>query len=257
MSLIELTDLDLLFEDNLVLDEINITFRKGECTIIIGPSGCGKSSLLKVAAGLIPPSHGKVRFQGNNIDRMNEKQFQAMQFQTGFIFQDSALWANKSLYENLTFPILVAQPRMSRADLDALVQGSVNSMNFRESLALRPAALSSGEMKILSFLRATISDPDIVFMDEPTTFVDRKSVGLMKKRILELKEQGKTLIGITHDGDLALQLADRFIFLNRGRVLADGAPQDLLQSDNPGIQQFMQDLLGIDIKGNAPERTKQ
>jgi len=242
MALFELNNISVSFGDQLVLDDINLNFEGGESTIIIGNSGSGKSTLLKTIAGLIPPNYGEIRFKGKDIFKMNEKEFQSMQFQTGFMFQDAALWANKSLYENLTFPVLVAIPRMKRVDLDQRVQKSVKSLGFEENLLLRPANLSNGERKILSFLRALITDPDIVFMDEPTTYIDRKSVGKIKKKIIELKEQGKTLIGITHDQDLALSLADRFIFMEHGKVIAQGKPEDLMKSDTEVIQKFVKEL---------------
>lgn len=242
MPLLELQDISLSFHDQLVLENIDLSFEEGQCTIIIGNSGCGKSTLLKTIAGIIPPDTGRALFEGNDIFTMNEKEYQTMQFQTGFMFQDSALWANKSLYDNLSFPILVAHPKMNRLELDQIIQQSVQSIGFKNNLMLRPANLSSGERKMLSYLRAIITDPNIIFMDEPTTFIDRKSVGTIKKKIHQLKEQGKTLIGITHEQSFALELADRFIFLQNGRVLADGKPNELLESDKEHIKVFVKDL---------------
>lgn len=242
MPLLELQNISLSFQDQLVLENIELSFEEGQCTIIIGNSGCGKSTLLKTIAGIIPPDLGRVLFKGENIFIMNEKEYQNMQFQTGFMFQDSALWANKSLYDNLSFPILVANPKMNRLELDQIIQQSVQSIGFKNNLMLRPANLSSGERKMLSYLRAIITDPDIIFMDEPTTFIDRKSVGTIKKKIHKLKEQGKTLIGITHEQSFALELADRFIFLKNGRILADGKPEELLTSEDEEIKVFVKDL---------------
>lgn len=242
MALLELQDISLSFKDQLVLDEISLTFQEGQSTIIIGNSGCGKSTLLKAIAGIIPPNSGRILFKGEDISRMNEKEYQAMQFQTGFMFQDSALWANKSLYDNLSFPILVAHPKINRIDLDQMIQKSVKSIGFKNNLMLRPANLSSGERKMLSYLRAIITDPAIIFMDEPTTFIDRRSVGTIKKKIHQLKEEGKTLIGVTHEQSFALELADRFIFLKEGRVLADGEPESLLHSEEEEIKAFVKDL---------------
>jgi len=242
LPLLELQDISLSFQDQLVLEDISLSFEEGQCTMIIGNSGCGKSTLLKTIAGIIPPDTGCVLFKGEDIFTMNEKEYQAMQFQTGFMFQDSALWANKSLYDNLSFPILVANPKMNRLELDQIIQKMVQSIGFKNNLMLRPANLSSGERKMLSYLRAIITDPDIVFMDEPTTFIDRKSVGMIKKKIHQLKEQGKTLIGITHEQSFALELADRFIFLKNGKVLADGKPDVLLSSEEEQIKDFVKDL---------------
>lgn len=244
MELIRLENIELLFNDQLVLENIDLSIKKGETTIIMGPSGCGKSSMLKVLAGIIPPNSGRVLFNSEDVHHMSEKKYQNMQFQTGFVFQDSALWANKSLYENLTFPLLVSNPKMKRVELDSYVQNSVKTLNFKTDLALRPAALSAGEMKMLSFLRAVISDPEIIFMDEPTTFVDRRSVGRIKDQIREFKKKGKTLVGITHERSFAKELADRFIFMKNGRIIADDTPEKLLNSSSEIIQEFADDLFG-------------
>ncbi|MDA3850594.1 MAG: ATP-binding cassette domain-containing protein [Spirochaetaceae bacterium] len=242
MSIITLNHVELLFNDQLVLDDICLTITPGETTVIMGPSGCGKSSLLKVIAGIIPPNNGEVLFYGEDINKMKEQQYQEMQFQTGFIFQDGALWNNKSLYENLTFPLLVSNPKLRRVELDLMVQQCIKTLNFNQDLLLRPAALSSGEIKILSFLRAVIGDPPIIFMDEPTTFVDRRAVGKIKDRIRFFKEQKKTMVAITHERSFAKELADRFIFLKEGKILADGSPTELLQSESKKIKEFANDL---------------
>ncbi|MDC7224088.1 MAG: ATP-binding cassette domain-containing protein [Spirochaetales bacterium] len=205
-DILKLDNVSYLVGGEPIIEDINLTVPQGSVTIIIGPSGCGKSTLLKVAAGLYPSIEGKVFFRGDDVSRMNEKEFQHMQRQTGFLFQDGALWANMSLYDNLTLPVLVTDPRISRSRLDEIVRTTAGVMNFTEPLDQRPAALSAGERKIVSFLRSIVTDPEIFFMDEPTTFIDRNKVGLLKEKIIALKEEGRTIIGITHDTRFALEL---------------------------------------------------
>ena len=226
----------------IILQDINLSFYDGSTTIIIGPSGCGKSSLLKVAAGLYPNIFGKVFFKGEDVSRMNEKDYQHMQRQTGFLFQDGALWANMSLYDNLTLPVLVTDPHISREDLDRIVSKTIGIMNFTESLDQRPAALSAGERKIFSFLRSIVTDPQIFFMDEPTTFIDRNKVGLLKDKIRLLKDEGKTIVGITHDTDFAIELADYFILMNGGRIVSAGKVDYILNSRDPVVRVFIEDF---------------
>ncbi len=228
--------------DEVIIGDINLSFYQGSTTIIIGPSGCGKSSLLKVAAGLYPQIQGRVLFRGDDVSRMNEKEYQHMQRQTGFLFQDSALWANMSLYDNLTLPVLVTNPGISRKELDDIVKKTTGIMNFTESLDQRPAALSAGERKIFSFLRSIVTDPEVFFMDEPTTFIDRNKVGLLKDKIRLLKEEGKTIIGVTHDTNFARELADYFILLNGGRIVAAGKVEDIMASRDPVVRIFIDDF---------------
>jgi phospholipid/cholesterol/gamma-HCH transport system ATP-binding protein len=226
-----------------ILTDISHVFLRGRTTIIIGASGCGKSSLLKVTAGLYPNIEGRVLFEGEDVSRMNEKEYQHMQRRTGFLFQDGALWANMSLYDNLTLPVLVTDPHISRARLDEIVARTMGVMNFTEPLDQRPAALSAGERKIFSFLRAIVTDPEIFFMDEPTTFIDRSKVGLLKEKIRALKEEGKTIVGITHDMDFARELADSYILLSGGRIIAAGSSEEIMNSRDPVVRVFINDFI--------------
>ena len=241
-EVLKLEDVTYAVGDEVIIGDIDLTFYEGSTTIIIGPSGCGKSSLLKVAAGLYPQIQGRVLFRGDDVSRMNEKEYQHMQRQTGFLFQDSALWANMSLYDNLTLPVLVTNPGISREELDEIVKKTTGIMNFTESLDQRPAALSAGERKIFSFLRSIVTDPQIFFMDEPTTFIDRNKVGLLKDKIRLLKEEGKTIIGVTHDTNFARELADYFILLNGGRIVATGKVEDIMGSRDPVVRIFIDDF---------------
>ena len=116
-------------------------------------------------------------------------------------------------------------------------------MNFTEPLDQRPAALSAGERKIFSFLRAVVTDPAVFFMDEPTTFIDRNKVGLLKEKITALKEEGKTIVGITHEPEFAVELADYFVLLDRGRMVSYGSVDDILNSKDPVVRVFIHDFL--------------
>ena len=226
-----------------IIEEVSLTIPRGSTTIILGPSGCGKSSLLKIAAGLYSNISGRVLFKGDDISKMNEKEYQYMQKQTGFLFQDGALWANMSLYDNLTLPLLVTDPHLTRSELDRIVKRTTAIMNFIEPLDQRPAALSAGERKILSFLRSVVTNPDVFFMDEPTTFIDRNKVGLLKEKIFALKEEGKTIVGITHDPGFARELADYYVLLDHGHIISHGSVDNILNSRDPVVRVFIHDFL--------------
>jgi phospholipid/cholesterol/gamma-HCH transport system ATP-binding protein len=241
-EIIKLDQVSYLVAGDPIIEDINLIVPRGSTTIIIGPSGGGKSTLLKVAAGLYPNIQGKVLFQGADVSRMNEKEYQYMQRQTGFLFQDGALWANMSLYDNLTLPVLVTEPNITRSRLDEIVTRTVQVMNFTESLNQRPAALSAGERKIFSFLRSIVTDPEIFFMDEPTTFIDRNKVGMLKDKIRRLKREGKTIVGITHDTNFALELADYFVLLSGGKIVSSGTVDEVMSSKNPVVQVFIEDF---------------
>jgi phospholipid/cholesterol/gamma-HCH transport system ATP-binding protein len=229
--------------DEKIIEDVSLGYPQGCTTIIMGASGSGKSSLLKISAGLYPTISGKLLFKGENVSRMNEREYQIMQKQTGFLFQDGALWANMSLYDNLTLPILVTDSGISRKELDSIVERTIAVMDFDHPLDQRPAMLSAGERKIFSFLRSIVTDPEVFFMDEPTTFIDRSKVGLIKEKITKLKAEHKTIIGITHELEFGLELADYLIFMEKGRVMAHGPVSDVLESRDPAVITFKNSFL--------------
>ncbi|HAK46943.1 MAG TPA: ABC transporter, partial [Spirochaeta sp.] len=159
-NVIELFNISYAVGDEVIIEDVSLSFPQGSTTIIMGASGSGKSSLLKISAGLYPNIKGKLLFKGEDVGQMNEREYQIMQRQTGFLFQDGALWANMSLYDNLTLPILVTDPGISRKELDSIVNRTIAVMNFDEPLDQRPAMLSAGEQKIFSFLRSIVTDPE-------------------------------------------------------------------------------------------------
>jgi len=242
-NVIELFNISYAVGDEVIIEDVSLSFPQGSTTIIMGASGSGKSSLLKISAGLYPNIKGKLLFKGEDVGQMNEREYQIMQRQTGFLFQDGALWANMSLYDNLTLPILVTDPGISRKELDSIVNRTIAVMNFDEPLDQRPAMLSAGEQKIFSFLRSIVTDPEIFFMDEPTTFIDRSKVGLLKDKIKALKTERKTIIGITHELEFGIELADYLIILEKGRVMVHGAVADVLESRDPTVIAFVDNFL--------------
>ena len=242
-NIIELQKLSYSVGAESIIEDISLGFPEGSSTIIMGASGSGKSSLLKISAGLYPNIRGRLLFKGEDVGRMNEREYQIMQRQTGFLFQDGALWANMSLYDNLTLPILVTDPGISREKLDSIVERTIAVMNFDHPLDQRPAMLSAGERKIFSFLRSIVTDPDVFFMDEPTTFIDRSKVSLIKEKIKELKKKNKTIIGITHELEFGIELADYLVLMEKGRVTAYGSVEEVLDSRDPAVIAFVNNFL--------------
>lgn len=197
-------------------------------------------------AGLIRIDDGEVLFNGENIAGMSEEEFFLMQAQSGFVFQDAALWANKTLYDNLAIPLRILRPGMSAEDIDRRIGNAVEMLGVHKSLLIRPSAISSGERKLFSFLRALMTDPDILFLDEPASSLDRKSSDRIKNLIIELNNQKKTIITVTNDFTLARTIADKAIILDRGRLLRQGLFRDILKEHNEDIDDIIDELKGAD-----------
>ena len=241
--LIELENVTLLSEDFMILKDVTISFPVGKCTLILGPSGCGKSTLLKAAAGILIPDWGRVLIEGKNLIRMSEKELQSFRKKNGFVFQDAALWANRSLFENLAIPLQFHFPDLSRKEIHERVMKSLEETGMDSQAFLRPAQISAGEQKIVSLQRALILDPIVLYMDEPTLSIDKKVVGIIYDIIRNYKQKNRTLLVVTHDQDLISWLADYLVILVQGKIVEAGPFDTVKNSTDPDVQSVLSSVL--------------
>lgn len=222
-----------------VLRGVSHSFREGRATVIMGTAGAGKSTLIKVAAGLQVPDSGRVVYRGRDLSRMSAKELKAFYLSNGFAFQDSALWANQSIGDNLILPLLAIDRRMPRAKALERAKRFASMLGYAESLGSRPSQLSLGEQKLISIARALIVDPTVVFMDEPTAFLDDAACERIIQLSLDLKRKGKTIIAVTHSTEFAALVADDLLVMNQGMVSAAGAYNDLIGMEDGIIRAVM------------------
>jgi phospholipid/cholesterol/gamma-HCH transport system ATP-binding protein len=242
-SVIELQSVTVHSQEHISLDEVSVAFPANRSTVIMGPSGSGKSMLLKVAAAIIPPDSGRVLMHGRNIQRLGQKDLLEFRRSSGFMFQDAALWENKTIFENLALPIQLHYPRRSSGEIEGRIRELLEPMNLLDSLDLRPAALSEGEQKIISFLRAIVLDPDILFLDEPTTSIDHQLLEKMLRLIKRLNERGCTIIAVTHDAHLTAMIANHLVVLKGGRVLEAAGTSVVRRSASREVIEILSQVL--------------
>jgi phospholipid/cholesterol/gamma-HCH transport system ATP-binding protein len=242
-SLIELQSVTVHAQEHISLDEVNVSFPANRSTVIMGPSGSGKSMLLKVAAALIPPDNGRVLMHGKSLQRLGQKDLLEFRRSSGFMFQDAALWQNKTIFENLALPVQLHYPRRSTEQIEKRIHELLNTMNLLDSLELRPAALSEGEQKIVSFLRAIVLDPQVLFLDEPTTSIDYQLLEKMLRMIKALDEKGCTIIAVTHDAHLTAMIANYLVVLKEGRVLEAAEAGKIRRSTNREVIEILSRVL--------------
>lgn len=226
-----------------VLEDVSIAFPAGGATLLVGPSGSGKSTLLKIAAGLFPPDRGKVRFGKIDITGASGEQERRVRRRLGFAFQDAALWQNMSVFQNLALPLQYHFPGMTAEEVRARVDRLVGTFPIRRQLSQRPAALSAGESKIVSFLRALVLDPEVLFFDEPTSFVDGRSAERIVAILAEQRRRGVTLIGISHSAQVTSRLADWLGVIIAGRIRAFGQIAEVARSTDPEIRSVLTELI--------------
>ena len=226
-----------------VLDDVSIAFPSGSATLLVGPSGSGKSTLLKIAAGLFPPDRGRVHYRATDITAASGEQERRLRLRLGFAFQDAALWQNMSVFQNLALPLQYHFPGMASEEIRARVHGLVGTFPIQRQLSQRPAALSAGESKIVSFLRALVLDPEVLFFDEPTSFVDSQSAEKIVAMLAERRRRGLTLIGISHNAQLTSRLADYLGVIIAGRIRAFGPIGEVARSSDPEVRTTLTDLI--------------
>lgn len=226
-----------------ILSGITLSIPRHACTVIMGPSGSGKSTLLRAAAGLIVPDTGHVTILGADPNRLPDRELERLRARSGFVFQDGALWQNLSLMQNLSLPLQHHRPDLDSRAIAARIDQLVKELGATSSLALRPAQVSAGEQKIVSFARGIVNNPELLFLDEPTTSVDGERADLMIRKLRLLKESRVTLISVTHNPRIASQLADYVVVLKQGKVLMFGSLHAVSRSGDPEIERILTDVL--------------
>jgi len=208
-------------QNRTLVRDITCQFDDGKTTALVGPSGCGKSTVLKLAAGLIVPSKGRVFFRDKDITRMNKSENLAFRKEGSVVFQDSALWANQNLYQILELPLRVHFPFMTNAEREKRIREVAYEVGYKKDLAIRPAALSMGEQKLIAFARAMVCSPKLLFLDEWTESLDDNAANRLIGIVKNMKKKGMSVILISHDIRIIRDLADIVIIIVGGQLLLE------------------------------------
>jgi phospholipid/cholesterol/gamma-HCH transport system ATP-binding protein len=242
--LITLEHISFRTEDYDILKDISFSIPKNETTIIMGGLGCGKSTLLKIVSGIYPPDSGRMLVDGVNFQSLSFKETSRFRKTSGFVFQDSALWANTSIFKNISLPLEFHYSGMSHKEIETKVMALVERIGFHDPVHLRPATLSLGEQKIISFLRAVITDPQILFLDDPTQGMDTQFSSKLIEIIKEFKNRKATIIAISHDATMVSRLADNIVILKHGEMVEWGKFDDIKKSRDPYVKAILAHVLG-------------
>ena len=222
-----------------VLDGVDLDIAPRSSMVVIGGSGTGKSVLLKCILGLIEPDSGSIEIDGVNILRADSAVRGAKRASIGMLFQNGALFDSLPVWENVAFGLL-AQGRVTRADARGKAIAVLADVGLGADVAdLAPAELSGGMQKRVALARAIASQPDIMFFDEPTTGLDPIMGAVIDGLITDCVQRlGSTAMAITHDMASAQRIGDQAAMLYQGRIAWVGPAHDLLNSNNPLVDQF-------------------
>ena len=237
---IEVLDLHKSFGNNLVLRGVNLAVRKGESMVVIGGSGVGKSVLIKCIIGLVRPDRGSVRIDGQEITSLKEKSLNEIRKKFGMLFQAGALFDSMPVWENVGFG-LKQHSSLSDEEIKAIAVEKLRLLGLKRVEDLMPSELSGGMRKRVSLARAVAMEPEILLYDEPTTGLDPIMADAINDLIVQMRKKLQvTSIAITHDMVSAYKIADRIGMLFEGTIIEVGTPQQIRESSNAIVQQFIQ-----------------
>ncbi|MFA5060576.1 MAG: ABC transporter ATP-binding protein [Candidatus Omnitrophota bacterium] len=236
---ISVRDLHRSFNNRKVLNGVNLDIYEGEIFVIMGGSGCGKSTLLRHMIGALTPDMGKVFFGGRDLTTLTSAEKEKIQRKFGMSFQSSALLDSLSVEDNVSLP-LKEHTKLDPHIISIVVRMKLGLVGLRGFEHLMPSMLSGGMRKRVGLARAISMDPEIVFYDEPTAGLDPIVSAVIDKLIVDLsKKLLITSVVVTHDMNSVFRIADRIAMLHAGQVLEIGTPDEIRNSKNKMVQQFI------------------
>jgi phospholipid/cholesterol/gamma-HCH transport system ATP-binding protein len=234
------------FGERTILKGLSFRIEPGEIMFILGTSGTGKSVLLKNIVGLLKPDEGEIWVDGQEVSGLSEIEYFAVRKKCGMVFQHPALFDSMTVFDNVAFGLRkhfgYPEPEIREKVLKALALVNLNGVENK-----MPSQISYGMQKRVSLARTVAIGPKILLFDEPTTGLDPVTTHAVNKLILDLSHTlHTTSIVVSHDMECALAIADRIIVLDKGEIVDQGTPKELLNSKIPLVQDFL-----AEVKDNA------
>ena len=216
------------FNDNIVLHDVNLQIKKGECVCVIGPSGSGKSTLLRCINLLESPEEGSIEVDGENI--LDPKtQIDEYRKKVGMVFQHFNLFPNMTVKENIMLAPMHCL-KLSRQKCEEKAMALLKMVGLEQKQDVYPGKLSGGQKQRVAIARALARNPEIILFDEPTSALDPEMVGEVLAVMRELANKGMTMIVVTHEMGFAKEVSSRVIFMDQGEILEDKSPEVLFEN---------------------------
>jgi phospholipid/cholesterol/gamma-HCH transport system ATP-binding protein len=248
-SLIEFQNVRFGYGERLILDGVSFSIPRGKVTALMGASGGGKTTVMRLIGGQFNAQHGKVMLQGSlgsaqsqDVGTMDRDALYLARRRMGMLFQFGALFTDLSVFDNVAFP-LREHTNLNEDLIRDVVLMKLNAVGLRGARDLMPSEVSGGMARRVALARAIALDPELVMYDEPFAGLDPISLGTAARLIRQLNDaMGLTSIVVSHDLEETFHIADKVIILANGKIAAQGTPEEVRQSDNPLVHQFVNAL---------------
>ena len=216
------------FGDNKVLNGIDFELKEGERVVILGPSGSGKSTFLRCINWMEEPTSGEIIFDG---EKVTEKNIRKVRQNIGMVFQHFNLMNNMTVMDNLLLaPLKLKLMKRDKAEKRAMEL--LRHIGLPGKANAYPASLSGGQKQRIAIIRAMMLSPEVLLFDEPTSALDPESIGDVLGLIRELADRGMTIMIVTHEMSFAKEIATRIVFIDKGRIIEEGAPEEFFEHPN-------------------------
>jgi len=238
-ALVECRNLSFGYGDRLILDDLSFTVPRGKVTALMGASGGGKTTVLRLIGGQVRPQSGALLFDGQEVAKLDAAGLYAARRRMGMLFQFGALFTDLSVFDNVAFP-LREHTGLPESLVRDIVLMKLNAVGLRGARDLMPSEISGGMARRVALARAIALDPELIMYDEPFAGLDPISLGTAAQLIRRLNDTlGITSIVVSHDLEETFHIADQVIVLANGKVAAQGTPQEVMNSADPLVDQFV------------------
>ncbi|GAB3352697.1 amino acid ABC transporter ATP-binding protein [Amycolatopsis echigonensis] len=239
-SSVELRDIHVRFGTLEVLRGVNLKVPSGSTTCVIGPSGSGKSTLLRCVNRLQEPDSGDLLLDGESVIASDPD---ALRQRVGMVFQHFNLFGHRSVLDNIVLPLRSVRG-MSKEDAAEVARARLAEVGLADKAPYRPAALSGGQQQRVAIARALAMEPEVMLFDEATSALDPELVKGVLDLMAGLASRGLTLIVVTHEMGFARSVADEVAFMDAGRIVEQGTPEQVFEAPaSPRLQQFLSQVL--------------
>ncbi len=241
--MISVNNLNKSFGELHILKDITEEIHKGEKVVIIGPSGSGKSTFLRCLNLMETPTSGEIIFDGVDITKANIKEVNLLRRKMGMVFQHFNLFPHLTIKKNITLaPVKLGI--MTKDEADKKAMALLEKVGLADKADQFPTQISGGQKQRIAIARSLAMNPDVMLFDEPTSALDPEMVGEVLNLMIELADDGMTMVVVTHEMGFAREVASRVMFMEDGRIVEQGSPDEFFNNPtNPRLKEFLSKVL--------------